>query len=342
MEWLNSMFGGEMSTAIQLVLITVALVVALLVLFWVFRKIAGNNKFKSSRNRQPRLAVTDHAIIDDKRQLILVRRDNVEHLLMIGGPTDVLVESGVVRVQHAQSAGAQDDPSPDLPPIAEIIEPEMDETQPSALAEPQSKDKTVIAAAAVAGSALVGAGVASAIGQSEEPATEPATETTIETIPDTAADTIAPEELAEIEANLSLEELFEDSDTVPSPAQITEPETANFVEAIENAVEKSAQEVVEKSDIISDAIIPDDVDDLAVTQEQEPVGDLEAALGAELENPSSLEDSLEAAIAPDTEAPKIEPAQQPREPEKTESSDMEDEMQRLLKELSSETSSSGS
>jgi len=49
------------------------------------------------RSRQPRLAVVDYASVDGRRRLILVRRDNVEHLVMIGGPTDVVVESNIVR-----------------------------------------------------------------------------------------------------------------------------------------------------------------------------------------------------------------------------------------------------
>ena len=51
----------------------------------------------ANRGRQPRLAVIDSANVDGRRRLILVRRDNVEHLLMIGGPTDVLVEPSIVR-----------------------------------------------------------------------------------------------------------------------------------------------------------------------------------------------------------------------------------------------------
>ncbi len=56
----------------------------------------------AARGRQPRLAVIDAAAVDGRRRLILIRRDNVEHLLMIGGPSDVVVEANIVRV--AQSA----------------------------------------------------------------------------------------------------------------------------------------------------------------------------------------------------------------------------------------------
>jgi hypothetical protein len=49
------------------------------------------------RGRQPRLAVIDAAAVDARRRLVLIKRDNVEHLLMIGGPTDIVVESNIGR-----------------------------------------------------------------------------------------------------------------------------------------------------------------------------------------------------------------------------------------------------
>jgi flagellar protein FliO/FliZ len=49
------------------------------------------------RGRQARLAVIDAAAVDTRRRLVLIKRDNVEHLLMIGGPTDIVVESNITR-----------------------------------------------------------------------------------------------------------------------------------------------------------------------------------------------------------------------------------------------------
>ncbi|HLQ92842.1 MAG TPA: flagellar biosynthesis protein FliO [Xanthobacteraceae bacterium] len=66
----------------------------------------------SSRGRQPRLAVIDAATVDSRRRLILIRRDNVEHLLMIGGPTDVVIEPNIIR------SATQRDAAPSRPPTA--------------------------------------------------------------------------------------------------------------------------------------------------------------------------------------------------------------------------------
>jgi len=63
----------------------------------------------------PRLAVIDAAAVDGRRRLVLVRRDNVEHLLMIGGPTDIVVEPNIVRAasgrdQFPQRSNAAEPP----------------------------------------------------------------------------------------------------------------------------------------------------------------------------------------------------------------------------------------
>lgn len=47
------------------------------------------------RGRLPRLGVVDVASIDTRRKLVIVRRDNVEHLILIGGPNDVVIETSI-------------------------------------------------------------------------------------------------------------------------------------------------------------------------------------------------------------------------------------------------------
>ena len=65
---------------------------------WGVRRFAGNRLgTNTQRGRMPRLAVIDAAAVDGRRRLVLVRRDNVEHLLMIGGPTDIVVDADGVR-----------------------------------------------------------------------------------------------------------------------------------------------------------------------------------------------------------------------------------------------------
>ncbi|MDQ6868840.1 MAG: flagellar biosynthetic protein FliO [Pseudomonadota bacterium] len=54
---------------------------------------------RNGRARLPRLGTVDAFDLDRQRQLVIVRRDNVEHLLMIGGPNDVVIESDIIRAE---------------------------------------------------------------------------------------------------------------------------------------------------------------------------------------------------------------------------------------------------
>jgi hypothetical protein len=88
----------------------IAFVVALAVLGvggYLMRRFGGGNLAAlGPRGRQPRLAVIDAASVDGSRRLVLVRRDNVEHLLLIGGPTDVVIEPNIDRTGAAATAPA--------------------------------------------------------------------------------------------------------------------------------------------------------------------------------------------------------------------------------------------
>ena len=89
---------SEMPLAIRFFLAFLVVLGMFGVFAWAVRRFGtGRLGGAGARGRQPRLAVIDHASVDARRRLILVRRDNVEHLIMIGGPTDVVVESTIVR-----------------------------------------------------------------------------------------------------------------------------------------------------------------------------------------------------------------------------------------------------
>ncbi|MBN8968708.1 MAG: flagellar biosynthetic protein FliO [Rhizobiales bacterium] len=87
-----------MSQILQ-IFIAILIVLALIgAVAWLVRRFSGGSIGSgSARGRMPRLAVIDAAAVDGRRRLVLVRRDNVEHLLMIGGPTDVVVELNIMR-----------------------------------------------------------------------------------------------------------------------------------------------------------------------------------------------------------------------------------------------------
>jgi flagellar protein FliO/FliZ len=84
---------------------------------WLVRRFATNRLgANTNRGRMPRLAVIDAAAVDGRRRLVLVRRDNMEHLIMIGGPTDIVVESNIVRAQAGRDQLPQRPVGAELPP----------------------------------------------------------------------------------------------------------------------------------------------------------------------------------------------------------------------------------
>ncbi len=56
---------------------------------------AGGGLFGGGRDK--RIGFVEAASIDGKRKLVLVRRDDVEHLILTGGPVDVVIETGIIQ-----------------------------------------------------------------------------------------------------------------------------------------------------------------------------------------------------------------------------------------------------
>jgi hypothetical protein len=127
---MSSLFGLELPTPVNFVIAFVFVLLLIGAAAWLVRRFGVTHAESPSRGRQPRLAVIDFASVDGRRKLIIIRRDNVEHLLMIGGPSDVVVETNIVR--NAAAATTRDlppaPPSRTLPlpdPTPWPVQPEL-------------------------------------------------------------------------------------------------------------------------------------------------------------------------------------------------------------------------
>ena len=98
----ESLFGAEMPLAARFFIAFLVVLGLIGLTAWLVRRFGANRLGNASRGRQPRLAVIDAATVDGRRRLVLIRRDNVEHLLMIGGPSDLVVEPNIVRAVSAR------------------------------------------------------------------------------------------------------------------------------------------------------------------------------------------------------------------------------------------------
>ena len=94
---MGSLFGVELPTPVNFIIAFVFVLLLIGAAAWLVRRFGAAQIEAAARGRQPRLAVVDSAAVDGRRKLVIIRRDNVEHLLMIGGPSDVVVETNLIR-----------------------------------------------------------------------------------------------------------------------------------------------------------------------------------------------------------------------------------------------------
>ena len=64
--------------------------------------LTGRSGSSFLKGRERRLGVVESAAVDGHRKLVLIRRDNVEHLIMTGGPVDVVIETGIEGNRHLE------------------------------------------------------------------------------------------------------------------------------------------------------------------------------------------------------------------------------------------------
>jgi flagellar biogenesis protein FliO len=100
-EVLEPIFGETGAIVAQFVITLVVVLLLIAVVVWLVRRYSGGAFISGGRGRLPRLAIVDAMAVDGRRRLVLVRRDNVEHLLLIGGPSDIVVEPTIVRTRTA-------------------------------------------------------------------------------------------------------------------------------------------------------------------------------------------------------------------------------------------------
>jgi len=82
--------------------------------YWYFGSFLNGENSSSSPfggRREKRLGILEQASVDGRRKLVLIRRDDVEHLIMTGGPVDVVIETGIKPQQPRElSASSRVEP----------------------------------------------------------------------------------------------------------------------------------------------------------------------------------------------------------------------------------------
>lgn len=84
-------------TAILLLIVGLILLAA-----WLIRRLGVGMSVARGAAKSRRLAILEVRPIDAQRRLVLVSRDETQHLLLIGGQNDLVVETGIAPPAEAE------------------------------------------------------------------------------------------------------------------------------------------------------------------------------------------------------------------------------------------------
>ena len=87
------MLSIESGVLVQVLIGFGVILILIFLLTWIMKKLNLVSARIARQGEDPRLSIKEVIAVDHKRRLLLVQRDHVEHLLLIGGESDLLVET---------------------------------------------------------------------------------------------------------------------------------------------------------------------------------------------------------------------------------------------------------
>lgn len=114
MGFITGLFSDSGNSFLTAAFALGAVIVLIVLVAWLLKMLSGLSG-NAVRGRNRRLSVIDTLAVDQKRQLVIIRRDNVEHLILVGGPQDLLVESGIAVEETPAAAQPSRRPLPMVP-----------------------------------------------------------------------------------------------------------------------------------------------------------------------------------------------------------------------------------
>ncbi len=122
MDWLSGLVGENTAHIISFIGLFALFLAGVFVVFAAIKRMTAGTYVTKNHDAAPRLTVTDAAAVDGQRRLVLVRRDDVEHLILIGGPSDIVIEQNITRHQRNQpeQATPRARPLEELAPVAPV------------------------------------------------------------------------------------------------------------------------------------------------------------------------------------------------------------------------------
>ncbi|MGE4062836.1 MAG: FliO/MopB family protein [Rhodospirillaceae bacterium] len=94
-----------------------AIVLGLIVgLSWLLKRIGFGDALRGPLGRKRRLATVEAVMLDSRHKAVLIRRDDVEHLVLVGPNTSQVIEHGIPAPAPSPPATPTDTPPSDATP----------------------------------------------------------------------------------------------------------------------------------------------------------------------------------------------------------------------------------
>ena len=85
----------SLDTYLRFVLALAGVIALIFAIAWIARRSGFGPAIAKPLGRRRRLSVIETLTLDPKRRLVIIRRDGVEHLLLLGSTAETVVERGI-------------------------------------------------------------------------------------------------------------------------------------------------------------------------------------------------------------------------------------------------------
>jgi Flagellar biosynthesis protein, FliO len=153
-EWIQITFGNNITPAAAYIIVFLLTVAVIYILIRILRAFSSGTFVAGGKSRHLRLAIMDATPVDAHRRLVLVRRDDVEHLILIGGPTDIVVEQNI-RLSAQPQTRLEATPAKQTPITQPVRAQQAPVRQENQAQQPASRQYTPVPAAPVSPAPVV-------------------------------------------------------------------------------------------------------------------------------------------------------------------------------------------
>jgi flagellar protein FliO/FliZ len=80
---------------------------------WLAKRFGMGGRVNAVKRGERRLHVIEALTVDAKHRAVLIRRDNTEHLVLLGPTTDLVIESGIDAPKGAAKSGTVNSTGPE-------------------------------------------------------------------------------------------------------------------------------------------------------------------------------------------------------------------------------------